>query len=186
MKHPAEDNILKLRAIEKVVEQVSDIALHHLFCFAGDQEWTHIPTPVAVKEYVPREYFLQFAARCGFANARRAADDDEVLHIAAPWPPRCRAKNRIELPISKSGTSKWLPGLACRVFSLEPSAPDSVSMESRGCPASSHGITNSTGIVIRGAMLISTPLSPRPRTAAVIRGPAATRCMPTPPPWDRP
>src|ERR1700735_706457 len=152
MKHPAEDNVLKLRAIEKVVEQVSDIALHHLFCFAGDQEWTHIPTPVAVKEYVPREYFLQFAARCGFANARRAADDDEVFHIAAPWLPRCRAKNRIEPSISKSGTSKWLPGLACRIFSVEP---------------------NSTGIVIRGAMLISTSLSSRPRTAAVIRGSAA-------------
>src|ERR1700761_938864 len=83
MKHPAEDNVLKLRATEKVVEQVSDIALHHLLCFAGDQEWTHIPAPVAVKEYVPREYFLQFAARRGFANARRAADDDEVFHIAA-------------------------------------------------------------------------------------------------------
>src|ERR1700678_2862825 len=145
MKHPAEDNVLKLRAIEKAAEQVSDIALHHLFCFAGDQEWTHIPTPVAVKEYVPREYFLQFAARCGFANARRAADDDEVFHIAAPWLPRCRAKNRIELSISKSGTSKWLPGLACRVFSVEPSASNSVSMESRGGPASSHCITNSTG-----------------------------------------
>jgi hypothetical protein len=38
------------------------------------------PTPVAVKKYVSREYFLQFAARCGFANARRAAYDDEVFH----------------------------------------------------------------------------------------------------------
>src|ERR1700678_4486140 len=134
MKHPAEDNVLKLRAIEKVAEQVSDIALHHLSCFAGDQERTHIPTPVAVKEYIPREYSLQFAARGGFANARRAADDDEVFHSAAPWLPRCRAKNRTELPISKSGTSKWLPGLACRAFSAEPSAPDSVTMESRGYP----------------------------------------------------
>src|SRR6202042_2965624 len=113
MKHPAEDNVLKLRAIEKVVEQVSDIALHHLFCFVGDHEWTHIPAPVAVKEYVPWEYFLQFAARCGFADARRAADNDEVFHIAAPWLPRCRAKNRTELSISKDGTLKQLPGVAC-------------------------------------------------------------------------
>src|SRR5580704_3041538 len=174
MKHPAEDNILKLRAIEKVVEQVSDIALHHLFCFAGDQEWTHIPTPVAVKEYVPTEYFLQFAARCGFASARRAADDDEVFHIAAPWLPRCRAKNRTELPTPKSGTSQWLPGLACRAFPAEPSAPDSVSTESRGCPASSHSITNPAGIVIRGAMPISISLSSRPRTAAkAVAGDAA-------------
>src|ERR1700735_1411112 len=144
MKHPAEDNVLKLRAIEKVVEQVSDIALHHLFCFAGDQEWTHIPTPVAVKEYVPREYFLQFAARCGFADARRAADDDEVFHIAAPRVPRCRAKNRIEPPISKSRTSRWRPGLARRAFSAGPNATNSVSVESRGRPASSPCITNST------------------------------------------
>jgi len=80
MKHPAEDNVLKLRAIEKIVKQMSDIALHHLFCFVGDHEWTHIPTPVTVKKYVPREYLLQFAARCGFANARRTAYDDEVFH----------------------------------------------------------------------------------------------------------
>jgi len=80
MKHPTENNVLKLRAIEKAVEQMSDIALHHLFRFACDHKWTHIPTPVAVKKYVPREYFLQFAARGCFANAHRAAYDDEILH----------------------------------------------------------------------------------------------------------
>jgi hypothetical protein len=36
--------------------------------------------------------------------------------------PRCRAKNRTELSISTDGTLTWLPGLACRVFSAEPSA----------------------------------------------------------------
>jgi hypothetical protein len=59
---------------------MSDIVLYQLFRFVCDHKWTHIPTPVAVKKYVPREYFLQFAARCGFANARRAAYDDEVFH----------------------------------------------------------------------------------------------------------
>jgi hypothetical protein len=59
---------------------MSDIALYHLYRFICDHKWTHIPTPVAVEKYVPREYFLQFAARCGFANARRTAYDDEVFH----------------------------------------------------------------------------------------------------------
>lgn len=80
VKYPTENNVLKLRAIEKAVEQMSDIALYQPFRFVCDDEWTHIPTPVAVKKYVPREYFLQFAARCGFANARRAAYDDEIFH----------------------------------------------------------------------------------------------------------
>jgi hypothetical protein len=40
----------------------------------------HIPTPVTIKKYVPREYFLQFAARCGFTYARRTAYDDKVFH----------------------------------------------------------------------------------------------------------
>jgi hypothetical protein len=59
---------------------MSDIVLYQLFRFACDHKWAHIPTPVAVKKYVPREYFLQFAARCGFANARGTAYDDEVFH----------------------------------------------------------------------------------------------------------
>src|SRR5579862_1710431 len=80
MYYPAENNILKFRASEESVKQMGDVAFHHRLRFLGHDKWAHIPAPIAVKKYVPGEYFLQFAACRGFADTRCTAYDYKVFH----------------------------------------------------------------------------------------------------------
>src|ERR1700722_3593694 len=80
MEYPAENNILKFRASEEAVKQMGDVAFYHRLCFLCYDKWAHIPAPIAVKKYVPWEFFLQFAACRGFADPRRTAYDYKVFH----------------------------------------------------------------------------------------------------------
>jgi len=80
MQYPAENNILKFRASEEAVKKMGDVAIHHRYCFVCHHKWVHIPAPIAIKEYVSWEYFLQFAACRGFADTHRTAYDYKVFH----------------------------------------------------------------------------------------------------------
>jgi hypothetical protein len=80
MEYPAENNVLKFRAREEAVKQMGDVAIYHRLRFACHDKWVHIPAPIAIKEYVSMEYFLQFAACRGLADTHRAAYDYKVLH----------------------------------------------------------------------------------------------------------
>ena len=59
---------------------MGDVAIYHCLCFVCHNKWVHIPAPIAIKEYVSWEYFLQFAACRGFADTHRTTYDYEVFH----------------------------------------------------------------------------------------------------------
>jgi hypothetical protein len=80
MEYPAENDILKLRASKKAVKQMGYVSIYHCPCFARHDKWVHIPAPISIKEYVSREYFLQFAAGGGFTDTHGAVYDYKVLH----------------------------------------------------------------------------------------------------------
>jgi hypothetical protein len=80
VQHPAENNILKFRASEEAVKQVGDVSIYHCPCFACRDERVHIPAPIAIKEYVSWENFLQFAACRGLADTHGTAYDYKVFH----------------------------------------------------------------------------------------------------------
>ena len=91
--------------------------------------------------------------RCRWpAEPARLSQPAKPARLGGPasWP-RCRVKKRTELSSSNTGTSWCRPGLACRVFSAEPNAPNRARPSSRGISSSSHCSRNSTGMRIRAA-----------------------------------
>src|SRR5580658_7778776 len=80
VQYPAEDDVLEFRASKEAVKQVGDVVIYHRLCFAIHNERMHIPAPIAIEEYVSREYFLQFAAGRGFTDTHRAAYDYKIFH----------------------------------------------------------------------------------------------------------
>ena len=117
---------------------------------------------------------------------RTSGAQAESLRAREPQADRWRRKNRSELSVSNPGTSPWRPGLACSVFSAEPMASNRASPQSRGTISSSHCRWNSTGTVTRAAASASVSWPISPRTAAVIRGSAATSGRPIAVPSDTP
>src|SRR5579875_2109567 len=61
---------------------MGDVTLYHRPCLVRHDKWAHIPAPIAIKEHISREYFLEFAACRCFTDTRRAAYDYQVFHKA--------------------------------------------------------------------------------------------------------
>ena len=51
MQDPAEDDILKGRAAEEIIQQMADVVQYHRLGLFRDLKGVHIPAPIAVQEY---------------------------------------------------------------------------------------------------------------------------------------
>src|SRR5690606_41842968 len=83
MHEPAKHNMVKSRALDKVIQKKAYILHNHLFGFFGHLKWIHIPAPVPVKKHAVVQFVLyHLAGRC-FTNAHRTANEIDMFHIEA-------------------------------------------------------------------------------------------------------
>ena len=74
MHHPAENNVFISAAMQKVIQQITDVVHHHLFRLIRHLKRIGVTAPVAVKNNAVRQIFFQLLTYRRLANAHRSAD----------------------------------------------------------------------------------------------------------------